>query len=388
MRLTRVLCYSGLFALGCGSPSRPGAAGDDEADVFIHRFDSDSQGAEIRDISLATGIWAANRGAPGLGRYSRSGTLDWHGVEKGEGPDALRTAWSVVASGDTGFVWDPLTKRLLRVVGNGITPEATFDFGTTHTISERAPGINFGHPGRLRPYRGGWVTYATDGPQWHAFDLTQMVLLRFDRTGKVLDTLADLRSSPLFTDQAAWKASGPKELVPVPLWDVCGGERLVFFDPAGRLLWWDRSDGRGRDSLHFAFEAGRIPEAFIRSHLYWQMEVAAQGRIPEDTLRAWLDATYGQERWMFGEVEPFAVKLFCGSDGEVWLQRFGVDAPPRGLSRNWLVVDLATKRTREARLPAGFEAMAADSSGVYGAMEDSLGIQSVGVVEIRSVLPE
>lgn len=376
----------GAFLLGCDPPRAASGPGATAADPPIHLFPSDSQGEEIRDIAVGSRIWAVNRGAPSLARYSAGGHLEWHALEAGEGPDQARTAWSVVAGGDTVFVWDPLTRRLLRVVGDRIVPEATFDFLTTHYISGPAHGINFGHPGRLRRYRDGWITYATERDQSHAFDLTQMVLLRFDRAGRVVDTLADLRSAPVLTDPAAWKASGPKELVPVPLWDVCGGERLVFFDPRGPLLWWERPGGRGRDTLRFDFEPTRIPETFLRAHMYWQMQVAAQGRIPEDTLRAWLDPAFDEERWIFGEITPFAVKLFCDGGGRIWLERFSVDAPPRGLSPTWLVVDPATRSKREVRLPQGFQAMAADPTTLYGAVVDSGGVSSLGTIDVKTVL--
>lgn len=377
----------GALLLACDRPRGPGGAEASATDVPIHPFPSDSQGEEIRDIAVGSRVWAVNRGAPSLARYAVDGHLEWHGLELGEGPDQVRAAWSLVAAGDTVFVWDPLTKRLLRVVGDRVVPEATFGFETTHTISGPAHGINFGHPGRLRPYRSGWITYATEGPQGHAFDLTQIVLLRFDRLGKVVDTLADLRSAPIITDQAAYRASGPKELVPIPMWDVCRGEQLVFFDPDGPLLWWERGDGGGRDSLRFDFVPGPIPESFLRAHMYWQLQVAAQGRIPEDTLRAWLEPALEQERWIFGNITPFAVKMFCDAAGQVWLERFSTGAPPRGLGRTWLVIDLATKRTREAVLPLGFQAMAADSTRIYGARTDDGGVSELGTVEIRAVLP-
>lgn len=376
----------GVLLLGCDRSRAPSSSDAMAADPPIQSFPSDSQGEEVREIALGSKVWAVNRGAPSLARYGQDGELEWHGLELGDGPDQVRSAWSVVVSGDTSFAWDPMTRRLLRIEGARIVPEATFDFVTTHFISGRASGMNFGHPGRLRRYRSGWITYATERDQSHDFDLTQMVLLHFDRAGRVIDTLADLRSSPVFTDAAAWRASGPKELIPVPLWDVCGGERLVYFDPEGPLLWWERPGGRGRDSLRFEFRPTEIPDEFLRAHMYWQMQVAAQGHIPEDTLRAWLDQTLAQERWIFGKIAPFAVKLFCDGSGRVWLERFSVEATPRGLSRTWLVVDPATRSMREVRLPSGFQALAADSVMVYGAMTDSGGVSSIGRLEIGEVL--
>lgn len=370
-----------IAATACGTAD-PGRARVQAPSSTVTIFQTDSQGAEIREIALGSSVWSANRGAPSVATYSTDGQLVWHGIEQGEGPDQARTIWSLVAEGDSAFAWDPLTKRLLLVRDRQVSPYLTFDFSTTHTISGSARGINFGHPGRLRRFGDGWVTYATEGPQWHAFDLTQMVLLHFDAHGRILDTLADLRSSPVFTDQAAFRASGHKELVPIPLWDVCAGVRLAIFDPASSTLAWRGVDGRVQGSLTFPFHPGEIPESFLRAHLRWQLDAMAPGRISPDTLDAWARAGFDGERWIYGKTEPFAVKMFCRGVDEVWLERFSIDAPPRGLSRQWLRVDLRSGTSREMDLPAGFQAMAADSARIYGAVEDEDGVQQVGWIPV------
>ena len=376
MRPTRWFLF-GVLLLGCDRPDVARRTEANSPSPAMVVFPSDSQGEEIRDIALGSRIWAVNRGAPSLARYSADGRLELHTLELGEGPDRVRTAWSVVAAGETAYVWDPLTRRLLRVVGDRIAPEATFEFATTHTISGMAFGINIGHPGRLRRFGSGWVTYATEGMQSHAFDLTQIVLLRFDAHGRVLDTIADLRSSPVFTDHTAWRTSGPKELVPIPLWDVCDGQTLVFFDPETLRLRWQDTSGVVHGNLSFSHHPRIIPESFLRAHLAWQLEEMGQGKLSADTIRSWVEQGFDSERWIYGTEEPYAVRMFCAVGGQVWLQRFSVDAPPRGLSRKWVVVDLRTRTEREVELPAGFLGMAGDSARIYGAVEGEDGVQQV-----------
>jgi hypothetical protein len=350
-------------------------------------FATDSQGANIRDIAVGHDIWVVNRGEPSVAQYDRTGRVRWHGVTLGEGPDQARTIWSATAIGDTVFAWDQWTLRIVRIHDGQVSTEATLDFTAARSISPFAQGISFGHPGRFRRWGSGWVTYATKDRQGVAADLAQMVILRFTRDGKVSDTLADLRPQGVSALMAE-RSAGPVELIPVPLWDVCGDFRFVFFDPNRKLLSWRDTGAGAWDSLRLEFTPGEIPESFMRDNLLWQLRTIAQSRIPDDTLKKMAEQSFETEKHTFGRETPFATSLFCDPMGMAWMQRFSVNAPPRGFSTEWLVIDLATKRRMTATFPNGFQAMAADSTLVYGVVEDEDGVQSVATLPREAVLSE
>lgn len=367
-----------LLTLACSPRPTPSTRGAD-ATATPTVFPTDSLGANIRDLAVGTDIWLVNRGEPSVARYSRDGRVLWHGVAAGDGPDQGRTIWSVVALGDTAFAWDQTTQRILRIYDGNTATEATLDFTTGRGISPLAHGILFGNPGRLRRWGNGWVTYATQRPQGQAIDLQDMVVLHFARDGRVLDTLADLRPVGVSALMAE-RRSGPQELVPVPLWDVCGDSRFVIFEPDRQLLSWRDAESDRRDSLKLEFTPGEIPESFMRAQLLWQLRTISLGRIPEDTIRAQIDAIFPTEKHTFGTKTLYATSLFCGTDGLVWMQRFSVDFPPKGFSTEWVVIDPNTKRAMSTTFSTGFQPMAADSALVYGVVEDEDGVQSLATL--------
>jgi hypothetical protein len=378
-------CVGVVLLLSCSggdSPSRVRAGSSVRPTVFA----SDSQGANIRDIAVGHDIWVVNRGEPSVARYDRAGRVQWHGVARGEGPDQARAIWSVATIGDSAFAWDEITLRVMRIHDDQVSTEATLDFTTARSINPMGHGITFGHPGRFRRWGSGWVTYATKNHQGQAADLAKMVILHFTRDGQVADTLADLRPQGIsaLMDE---RGTGPAELVPVPLWDVCGDTRFVLFEPERQLLSW-RDTAGARDSLGFDFTPEEIPESFMRAHLLWQLHVISFGRIPEEKLRQDVEQGFEGEKHTFGKETPFATSLFCDPKGMTWMQRFSLDAPPKGFSTEWLVIDLATKRQMSATFPTGFQAMAADSTLVYGVVEDEDGVQSVATLPRAAVLSE
>jgi hypothetical protein len=348
-------------------------------------FASDSQGANIRDLAIGRDIWAVNRGEPSVAQYDRSGHVRWHGIAAGDGPDQGRTIWSVVVVGDTAFAWDQTTQRVLRIYDGRATTEATLDFTTGRGIAPLPYGIVFGHPGRLRRWGNAWVAYATKNPQGQAADLAQMVILHFTRAGQIMDTLADLRPVGVSALMAE-RRTGPAELVPVPLWDVCGGTRFVLFEPDRQLLSWRDTSAGVRDSMALTFTPEEIPESFMRAHLLWQTRVMTLGRMPEEAMKRLVEEGFPAEKHTFGTETPFATSLFCDPKGMAWMQRFSLDAPPRGFSAEWLVVDLSTKRQMSVTFPKGFQAMAADSELVYGVVEDEDGVQSVATLPRAGML--
>jgi hypothetical protein len=376
--LPSVQCILVLIVVAC-TPHRSAPVHSTGATATPTVFPTDSLGANIRDVALGTDIWLVNRGEPSVARYGRDGQVRWHGIAAGEGPDQARTIWSVVAIGDTAFAWDPWTLRVMRIFDGRVSTEVTLEFTAARSIAPFAHGITFGHPGRFRRWKDGWVAYATKDRQGQAKDLAGMVILHFARDGRILDTLADLRPvgvSALMGDHDP----GPAELVPVPLWDVCGGSRFVLFQPDRQLLSWHDAGTGSRDSLTLGFTPGEIPESFMRAHLLWQFQTIAQGRIPEDTIRQQLDAIFPTEKHVFGTVTPYATSLFCDPDGIVWMQRFSIDFPPKGFSTEWVVIDPSTKRRMSASFPTGFQPMAADSALVYGVVEDEDGVQSLATL--------
>jgi hypothetical protein len=368
-----------VFALSLAACSpRPNSSGRTvDATATPTLFPTDSLGANIRDVALGTDIWLVNRGEPSVARYGRDGRVLWHGVAAGDGPDQGRTIWSVVANGDTAFAWDQTTQRVLRIHDGKTTTEATLDFVTGRGIAPLAHGILFGHPGRFRRSGSGWVTYATTNRQGQAADLADMVVLRFARDGRIVDTLADLRP---VGRPAPGPRSGPAELIPVPLWDVCGDTRFVIFEPARQLLSWRDIETAARDSLRLEFTPDAIPESFMRANLLWQLRTISLGRISEDTILAQVEAVFPTEKHVFGTVTPYATSLFCDPKGTVWMQRFSLDFPPKGFSTEWVVIDLATKRVMSTTFPTGFQPMTADSALVYGVVEDEDGVQSLATL--------
>jgi hypothetical protein len=358
-----------------------------EQPLVVKNFQTDSVGLYIREIAIGNDIWTASRGESSVAQYARDGRLAWHGVTRGEGPDQALIVWGIVAAGDTAFAWDPVTRRLLRIVAGRVTPEATFDFVSTRTVSGMPHAVVYGHVGRFRRWTGGWVTYATDSAQWTPLALSRMVVLRFTPEGRVIDTLADLRAHGL-RELMEQRGSGARDLLPVPLWDICQERQFVLFDPATQTLSWRDVLSGDRDSLELAFTPTEIPESFMRAHLLWQLQVASMGRLPESRLKADVEQGFPGERHIFGDRTFYATSMFCDAVGRVWIQRFSLDAPPKGFSPRWEVFDLRTRSRVAVVMPEGFQAKAADSSLVYGVVEDEDGVQSVATLPRAAVLQQ
>jgi hypothetical protein len=212
-----------------------------------------------------------------------------------------------------------------------------------------------------------------------------MVVLRFNESGKVIDTVADLRPLGLQALMDA-RPMASVDLVAVPLWDMCRGDRFVLFSPTTQMLAWKSLGASQGDSLYLDFTPAEMPEEIQRAYLLETLRKGSLGRIPIERLQADVEKGFDAERYTFGRETFYATSLFCDAVDQVWIQRFSTDAPPRGFGSTWEVFDPATKAISPIELPRGFQAMAADSQLVYGVVEGEDGVQYVATLPRAAVL--
>lgn len=85
---------------------------------------------------------------------------------------------------------------------------------------------------------------------------------------------------------------------------------------------------------------------------------------------------------IFSPSAPSIVRLECGRDGMVWVQRFAPDNHPLGYGKEWLIIDPIAKVAATVSLPPGFIPHDFSRETLIGVLIDEDDLQWTAIVPI------
>ncbi len=313
----------------------------------------------IRDIATAPdAVWVLDTSPPYLTRIERAGGDVLRGGERGEGPEDLvfPIALQVDPDGGMAHVWDV-----------GSRQHKVFDATMSLVRSERLQGaswarrrdfndVSYADPYRVRLDARGAVVVHTPTRLDVTADFQEASLVRADLS------LETRREVVAFSEHMRPTGETPGEFVPVPLWDACGSD-LVLWRPASHDLVWLDDGGVSIAQVPIPGSPSPIQEADIVFYLEKMIRLELGPNYAEAGID--LEAMARDVRAHFSDELPFVTSVLCQSGGPAWLRLFDNRTDPLGHGRRWLRV--TTSGAVDAfEFPPSFEPLVATPRGVLG----------------------
>ncbi|MYA42975.1 MAG: hypothetical protein F4Z31_14635 [Gemmatimonadetes bacterium] len=322
----------------------------------------------IRDIAEAPdAVWVLDTSPPFLTRIEHTGGGALRGGERGEGPEDLLFPIALQVDPDSGLahVWD-LGARAHKV----------FDATMSLVRSDRLRGadwarrtdftdVSYADPYRVRLDGRGAVVVDTPANLDVTADFRRASLVRADLA------LETRREVVAFSDHMRLTRDDPGEFTPVPLWDACGSD-LVLWRPASHDLTWLRDDGSIAAQVPIPGRPAPIREADIVLYLEKMIRLELGPNYAEAGID--LEVMARDVRAQFSDELPFVTTVRCQAGGPAWLRVFDNRNDPLGHGRRWLQVTTAGS-VDALEFPPSFEPLTATPRGVLGSLESSDGIQ-------------
>lgn len=321
----------------------------------------------IRDIATAPdAVWVLDTSPPFLTRIEHSGGNVLRGGDRGEGPEDLVFPIALQVDPDRGMahVWD-LGSRQHKV----------FDATMSLVRSDRLRGaswarrrdfndVSYADPYRVRLDARGAVVVDTP---------TLDVTADFQRASLVRADLAleTRREVVAFSEHMRLTREDPGEFVPVPVWDACGSD-LVLWRPASHDLVWLDDDGATAAQVPVPGRASPIQEADIAFYLEKMIRLELGPNYAEAGID--LEVMARDVREHFSDELPFATSVLCQAEGPAWLRLFDNRTDPLGHGRRWLRVTSAGA-VDAFEFPPSFEPLVATPRGVLGSHGSSDGVR-------------
>lgn len=324
--------------------------------------------AAIRDLGTAPdAVWVLDTSPPFLTRIEHSGGRVVRGGDRGEGPEDLLFPIALQVDPDSGMahVWDL-----------GARQHKVFDATVSLIRSERLRGgdwarrtdftdVSYADPYRVRLDARGTVVIDMPTRLDVTADLPRASLVRADLA---LETRSEVVA---FSDHMRTAREDPGEFAPVPLWDACGGD-LVLWRPASHDLAWLDDDGSVAAQVPIPGHPSPIREADIVFYLEKMIRLELGPNYAEAGID--LDVMARDVRAQFSDELPFVTSVRCQAGGAAWLRLFDNRTDPLGHGRRWLRVT-STGAVDAFEFPPSFEPLTATPRGVLGSFESSDGVQ-------------
>ena len=322
----------------------------------------------IRDIAVSPdAVWVLDTSPPFLTRIEHFGGGVLRGGDRGEGPEDLvfPIAVQVDPNHGTAHVWD-LGSRQHKV----------FDATMSLVRSERLRGaswarrrdftdVSYADPYRVRLNARGTVVIDASGGLDVTADFQRASLVRAD---SALETRQEVVA---FSDHMRSTGEAPGEFAPVPLWDACGSD-LVLWRPASHDLVWLDDDGSILAEVPIPGRPSPIREADIVFYLEKMIRLELGPNYVEAGID--LDVMARDVRAQFSDELPFVTAVLCEAGGPAWLRLFDNRTDPLGHGRRWLRVTSAGA-VDALEFPPSFEPLTATPRGVLGSFGFSDGVR-------------
>ena len=387
MRNKRWWCLGAVLpflVVSCGQPGSadPGTIGID-VDQLTWQSGGDLWG--IADVLERDGtVWVLSSAAPFVHGLREGAEVVTFG-DQGEGPDELRSARALVATGDASqvTVWDS-GSRLYRTFSGDGQLVSTREARPIGRVRGDIDVVTFGAPLRVAATPAGIVRAEFPGEVSWGNNVWTGRLVRADADGgaEAVVDLADLPgASQVDPEQRTL-------LGPVPVWDACPDGRIALLDPVARQLYLVASTWEERDSVPVPWEVEPITRSHRLAYLSNQIKAELQGQsMDESEMQAMVEGVEEASRDMFAPSAPAGVDVKCSAD-RVWIQEFDGAAHPLGLGRRWRTIGLAGSAPTFSQvvLPAGFRPYRISESEMLGVVTDSLDLQRVAGIRLPSPL--
>lgn len=346
-----------------------------------HGLSPDTRFVDIRDMAQSGGfLWVLDSSPPYLTRISLGSDEEVRVGRKGMGPGELLEPWAIQPNDDsTGIlIWDFATNRVSEFSQDG-------SFVASETLSRAAgtsvrPGlreVSYADPFRIRAVAGGFVSVSFDRRVDHSWDVWHGELRLSSPTldpKRSIVRLADFRTTSL---------DPPREWSPLPLWDSCESQLLIWAPEAGEVLWVDM-DGDVVKRMPGPSRSAPLQLEDIQRYLEWmaRLEIGPEYRSREIDFEVMARRSSDQ----FATLQPRLTDIRCEAAGVAWLRMFDTEDDPVGRGRDWLRIshDVAPVR---ARAPRGFNPILFSQGGLFGSLETGNGDQVVGWIPGSDGLP-
>ena len=380
-RLGAVLPF---LVVSCG---QPGSADPGPISIDVDQLTWQSGGDlwGIADVLERDGtVWVLSSAAPFVHGLREGAEVVTFG-DQGEGPDELRSARALVATGDASqvTVWDS-GSRLYRTFSGDGQLVSTREARPIGRVRGDIDVVTFGAPLRVAATAAGIVRADFPGEVSWGNNVWTGRLVRADADGGA-EAVID------FADLPGASQVDPEQrtlLGPVPVWDACPDGRIALLDPVARQLYLMASTWEERDSVSGPWEVEPITRSHRLAYLSNQIKAELQGQsMDESEMQAMVEGVEEASRDMFAPSAPAGVDVKCSAD-RVWIQEFDGTSHPLGLGRRWRTIDLAGSAPAFSQvvLPAGFRPYRISESEMLGVVTDSLDLQRVAGVRLPSPL--
>jgi hypothetical protein len=350
------------------------------AEVAEARPFGDSHLTNVRDLLPGTGdkIWVLDAVEPFVHLYRSDGTPPVSFGRAGRGVGEMLNPVVLLNDEPAPNVWDRGNHSRLRLSTDGVIYdggrlETQLLFHARSDIQE----VSYGRPFRARRIRGSVVTAVY--PQ----GLNADVDFRYGRIVRVTDAGIDVlvEFQGLLGGEEATGRPHPRNLVGIPLWDVCPDGSIHLLDPYQRSLLRLTPNGSIRDTLDLPLGTETLESQHIRRYLRLMVvHELGSGAAGEPDVEREIERLADAHRDDFGEHVPPAADLLCDFAARTWIERFDNSADPLGYGRDWLVVEGDT--FRRVRFPERFRPIHIGERQAIGILTDSLDVQRVATTEI------
>jgi len=304
-------------------------------------------------------VWALDSEAPFLTLVNiETGEVQRFGDE-GSGPSELVWPVAVVPDGEQVIVWDPGARRVHRFDAEGHHVEATrLDESWGATTRRDVRHVVAGDPFRVRRNTDGFVTAIYPGGVNRNRDLNFGFLTSTPEVE--FGTRFDLGSLSQFSVR---DGDALRELGPVPLWEYCDGQ-LVVWSPVARAVQWFEPPMPDSPAIS-------VPISLPRRHLSKAAQLqhlAEMARLElgpaYEALNIDFEVRLQQLSGAFSNWAADVMDVRCGWSGAVWLRlRSGPEAT-NGAER-WRHVE-PSGASLEVRFPRRFRPLVFHEKTVIG----------------------
>jgi hypothetical protein len=379
-RLLTLLCPAAALLAGCGRSAATDGAVTELASIRI--FALEDTIFSVRSLFAADSLlWTLSSSSPFVHAVGLDGSVRTSMGRRGSGPGELLNphALFVPEDGDDLVVWDAGRRTLVKLSQTGEPLGASEVEVRSGWVREDMRTVSYGEDNKLLPFGPGYVLQVDPHGLARTADYLRSRLVFVDSRGAGSDVLVDFDT--LFRHHRE-DLGAATDLVPIPLWSVCGRDTLVVLDPFEETLLFFDGNGDRLAARDIRRPRRALSTTEIRGYVRHLLSEELRYANAEDTgdMDDVADAIARRERARFGQAAPPAVALLCDDRGRVWLNRFSLTDHPLGFSREW---DVIGDEPLTVRFPGGFRPHAIRGATAFGVTTDDLDVERIARVDLR-----
>lgn len=375
-------------ATGCSHPQSDQGEGQTTiASADLVPLADDSLLVEPRDAAFAGDhILVLNSAAPFVTEYGADGTLLRRFGAAGQGPGELQLPVAIAARQDGEIdLLDAQRRAIVRFgADRSVLPDRPMT-GVIQGVAGRSLSWIYGRPGELRPVADGWVYYRAPRMVGQTGDLNAGQLLHLRAVDSTVDTIVDFgaRASALAAQLDGRLEN--RELVPVPLWDVCNDSTLVVYDPVDNTVTLRSRSGRALRTDTLRWTATPLGDHEYLRSIGFQLRsmMRGHGTMTGAQVQQLSAAALETRRAVFGTRSPLAFDLLCDGSERIFIGRFSIADHPLGFGQTWAEIG-GGPGDREWVFPKEFRLMTVARGWGVGWTTDSTGTMRLFRVSLPS----